>query len=68
MGFVPASFAGLSAGTIEAWGTASLYLNSGSGALRLMVTVRADAFELTPPLSVHVAAFFRQASAPMMPA
>src|SRR5436305_895862 len=38
-----------------ACGTASLYLNSGSGASRLIVTVFALALPLTPPLSVQVA-------------
>ena len=40
-GVVPASLGGLPAGESTRRGTASLYLNSGSGAFRLIVTVRA---------------------------
>jgi hypothetical protein len=45
-----------------------LYLNSGSGAFRWIVTVPAAAFAETPPLSVHVAGVFRHASEPTIPA
>ena len=65
---VPESFGGEFAGTMLACGTASLYLNSGSGAVRLIVTVPALAFALTPPFSVQVAGLAMHAFAPTMPA
>ena len=67
IGFVPASFGGELAGRIDACGTASLYLNSGSGAVRLIVTVFFAALPLTPPASVQVAGVFRHFDAPTMP-
>lgn len=50
-----------------ACGTASLYGNSESGAVRSTVTVFAFASPVTPALSVQDAGVFRQAVAPTMP-
>ncbi len=68
IGFVPTSFGGVLAGTMLACGTARRYLNSGSGEIRLIVTVPALSFAITPPFSVQPAGFERQALAPTMPA
>ena len=65
---MPASLGGEPAGTMLACGTASRYLNSESGAIRLIVTVFAFALPITPPFSVQVAGFARHAFAPTMPA
>jgi hypothetical protein len=68
MGFVPTSFGGVFAGRMLACGTESRYLNSGSGATRLIVTVPALSLAITPPFSVQVAGWTRHACAPTMPA
>ena len=44
------------------------YLNSESGAIRLIVTVLAAALPTTPPFSVHVAGLLMHAVAPTIPA
>ena len=67
MSFVPESFAA-SAGTMTACGTASLYLNSGSGAVRLIVTVPVPRVRAHTALSVQVAGLAMHALAPTMPA
>lgn len=64
IGVSPASFGGAVLGKMTVNGTASWYLNSGFGLVRLNWTWFVFGFTTTPPLSVQVAGVFRHLSAP----
>src|SRR5436305_1288214 len=67
MGVLPMSCGGVDAGTATANGSASLSMNSGSGAVRWKVTVPVASFVTTPFDRSHADALLAHAAPPTSP-